>query len=123
MTVAGRRAAPVLAVAAGAGASTMAIELAAVRLLAPWFGTSVRVWTNVIGVILLALAIGYLLGARWAAGRTPERRLAWTLLGAAAWSAWLPALAGPVCRVFLPEGLGLDQSFELWTWGSLAATL
>ena len=30
----------VLAVAAVAGAATMVVELAAVRLLAPWFGTS-----------------------------------------------------------------------------------
>lgn len=113
---------PILAVAAVAGAATMAVELAAVRLLAPWFGASSRVWTNVIGVILLALALGYLLGARLAARERPRRVLAWTLVAAAAWTAWLPWLAGHVCRWFLPDGLGLDRAMELWTWGSLAST-
>ena len=98
---------PILFVAGAAGACTMAVELAAVRLIAPWFGTSSRVWTNVIGVILLALAVGYLLGARWASSERPRRALGWTLLAAALWTAWMPFLAGPVCRLFLPDGLGL----------------
>lgn len=118
-----RSASVILVVAGAAGACTMAVELAAVRLLAPWFGASSRVWTNVIGVILLALAVGYLLGARLASRERPRRALAWALLAAACWTAWLPALTGPVCRVFLPDGLGLDRAIELWTWGSLAATL
>ena len=49
----------------------MIVELAAVRLLAPWFGTSLVVWTNVIAVVLLALAAGYWIGARLAAGPNP----------------------------------------------------
>ncbi|MBM3991774.1 MAG: hypothetical protein FJ298_12295 [Planctomycetes bacterium] len=114
---------PILIVAGIAGACTMAVELAAVRLIAPWFGTSSRVWTNVIGVILLALAVGYLLGARWAAAPRPRRALGWTLLAAALWTAWMPFLAGAVCRLFLPDGIGLDRAIELWTWGSLASTL
>ena len=118
-----RNATPILLVAGAAGACTMAVELAAVRLLAPWFGASSRVWTNVIGVILLALALGYLAGARLASGARPRRTLGWVLLAAGLWTAWLPFLVGPVCRQFLPDGLGLDRAIELWTWGSLAATL
>jgi spermidine synthase len=106
-----------------AGACTMAVELSAVRLVAPWFGTSAAVWTNVIGVILLALAAGYLLGARLTAGPTPEQRLGLVLLGAALFTAWLPGLAAPVCSWFMPSGLGLDQAAALFLWGSLAATL
>ncbi len=118
-----RSASGVLLVAALAGAATMALELGAVRLIAPWFGTSVTVWTNVIGVILLALSIGYLAGARLARRGAHERSLAWVLLAAAAWTVWLPALVGPLCRVVMPSGIGLDQAFEVWKWGSLAATL
>ncbi len=101
----------------------MSIELAAVRLLAPWFGTSTAVWTNVIGVVLLALSTGYLLGGRLSAGPAPARRLAITLLFAAACTAWLPAVARPVARMFLPAGTALDEAWELLTLGSLATAL
>ncbi len=42
----------------------MAVELSAARLIAPYFGTSTFVWTNIIGVIMFALAIGYYLGGK-----------------------------------------------------------
>jgi predicted membrane-bound spermidine synthase len=113
----------VLFVAALAGACTMAVELAAVRLLAPWFGTSSAVWTNVIGVILLGLSVGYMLGARLSASADPARKLAFTLCFAAALAAWLPGLSAPAARAFLPEGLTLDEAGELLSWGSLATAL
>lgn len=113
----------VLSVGALCGAATMTVELAAVRLLAPWFGTSTTVWTNVIGVILLALALGYALGSRLSARPNPARDLALLLAGASAWAAWLPALARPLCEALLPSDLALDQAAGLTAWGSLAATL
>jgi spermidine synthase len=112
-----------LAVVFIAGACTLVVELAAVRLLAPWFGASAGVWTNVIGVILLALALGYLAGARLAARPRPERAFALVLALSGLFAAWLPALAGPVCDTFLPAGLSLHQAAGLWLWGSLASAL
>jgi predicted membrane-bound spermidine synthase len=101
----------------------MAVELAAVRLLAPWFGTSSAVWTNVIGVILLGLSVGYMLGARLSTSANPARTLAFALCCAAALAAWLPGVAAPAARVFLPAGLTLDEAGELLSWGSLATAL
>ena len=46
------------------GMCIMAIELCASRLMAPYFGTSSFVWTNVIGVIMIALSIGYVIGGK-----------------------------------------------------------
>lgn len=48
------------------GLSTMGIELTASRLLAPFFGASIFVWTNIIGIILISLSIGYFLGGKFA---------------------------------------------------------
>lgn len=106
-----------------AGGATMALELSAVRLLAPWFGTSVTVWTNVIGVVLFALSAGYLAGARLARRPAVERLLAWALVLAGAASAWLPAATRPLARAFLPEGVTLDRAADLLLWGSLATSL
>lgn len=48
------------------GMTIMAIEMTASRLMAPFFGSSVFIWTNLIGVIMLALSIGYWFGGKLA---------------------------------------------------------
>lgn len=112
-----------LSIVALAGAGTMVVELAAVRVLAPWFGTSSAVWTNVIGVVLLALALGYLAGSRLAIRPGPMRTLGWALLVAALVISALPAAAGPVADYFHPQGGTLDRASDLLLWGSLASAL
>ena len=49
---------------------TMALEIAAARLLAPYLGSSLQVWGCLISVILAAMALGYAIGGR-AADRWP----------------------------------------------------
>jgi hypothetical protein len=56
------------------GAVVMVIELTGSRVLAPYLGTSLVVWTSLIGIILASLFIGYWWGGRLA-GRRPEARL------------------------------------------------
>ncbi|MEZ6194906.1 MAG: fused MFS/spermidine synthase [Planctomycetota bacterium] len=65
------------------GAGTMLLELVAPRLVQPWFGASSFVWTNVIGVILVALSVGYFLGGRWAERPGRRRRIASLLIAPA----------------------------------------
>lgn len=66
------------------GAVVMILELAASRIIAPHLGTSVIVWTSLIGVILAALSFGNWVGGR-IADRWPQPRvLALLLLIAAA---------------------------------------
>ncbi len=42
----------------------MAVEMASFRLMAPFFGNSIIVWTNILGIIMIALALGYYIGGK-----------------------------------------------------------
>jgi len=48
------------------GASVMVIELLGTRMIAPFYGASLYVWSSLISVTMIALSIGYYLGGRWA---------------------------------------------------------
>jgi spermidine synthase len=55
------------------GSASLAAEIAAARLMAPFFGASTVVWANVIGIVLVALSAGYWLGGQFA-DRNPQRQ-------------------------------------------------
>jgi spermidine synthase len=59
--------------------STLAIEFTASRMLQTVYGTSNLIWANVIGLVLLALSLGYALGGRLA-DRRPEQKVFYTLV-------------------------------------------
>lgn len=62
------------------GAATMIIELAGSRIVAPYFGTSLIVWTALIGIIMTSLCIGNWLGGTLADKRPEEKLLGRTLM-------------------------------------------
>lgn len=65
------------------GAVVMVLELTGSRVMAPYLGTSLVVWTSLIGIILASLSLGYWWGGRLA-DRSPEpRRLGGIILLAA----------------------------------------
>jgi spermidine synthase len=103
-----------------AGAGTLAIEIAASRLLAPYFGSSTVVWANIIGLTLGFLALGYWLGGRLADRRPDPRVLARILLLAALALAVTPFAARPILRVAVS---GLDALSVGSVVGSFFAAL
>ena len=102
------------------GAASLGSEIAAARLLAPYFGASTTIWANTIAVVLLALSTGYWLGGRLA-DRHPEARNVYALvLTAAVGLAVVPFIARP----FLSAAVSaLDASSSGAFLGSLLGVL
>jgi spermidine synthase len=65
------------------GAIVMVYEIVGSRVVAPHFGTSIYVWTSLIGIILASLSTGYWLGGRLADKKPQYSSLAWVILLAA----------------------------------------
>ena len=55
------------------GTAVMFLEMAAARMLAPYFGNSIFVWGNIIGIVLIALSLGYYYGGKLA-DKYPEKK-------------------------------------------------
>ncbi|MGH2969701.1 MAG: spermidine synthase [Solirubrobacteraceae bacterium] len=77
------------------GAATLGAEIAAARLMAPFFGASTIVWANTIATVLVALSIGYWLGGRLADRRPQLERLARWVLFSSVLLALVPIVADP----------------------------
>jgi spermidine synthase len=104
----------------GAGTGSLATEIAASRLLAPYFGSSTIVWANLIGIVLAGLAVGYWLGGKLADRRPQPRLLGLIVLVAALWVAMTPFVARP----FLDAAVGnLDDASAGAVIGSFFAVL
>ncbi len=58
-----------------AGALTMVFEIVGSRVLGPFFGTSVFVWTSLIGIIMGSLSVGY-----WMGGKISEQKIRYNIL-------------------------------------------
>ncbi len=89
-----------LAATVVAGGVVMALEMAAVRLFAPYFGYSIYVWGTTICVVMAAMVAGYAIGGRLADTPRAEMSLFVAIVASAAW-----------------------QLLALWTMGSLLPRL
>jgi spermidine synthase len=102
------------------GTGSLGAEIAAVRLLAPYFGASTIVWANTIGIVLVALSIGYWLGGRLADRHPNMRGLCLLALAAAGLLALVPFAADPLLEVAVDA---LDSISAGAFLGSLFAVL
>ena len=102
------------------GMGSLGAEIAAVRLLSPYFGASTVIWANTIGVVLVALSAGYWLGGRWADRNPTARALCRVALLASALLAVVPFVARPLLDVAVDA---LDEVSAGAFLGSLLAVL
>jgi len=72
------------------GAAILALELLASRIMTPYFGVSLYIWSGILSITLISLAAGYWHGGRLASGKSgrapPPEKLAFLF-------ALMPALA------------------------------
>ena len=78
------------------GMATMTLELVGSRIFAPYVGTSIFVWTNLIGVILGFLSLGYAWGGKIADKNPNANIFSLIILGAAFWIILLGFISDPV---------------------------
>jgi spermidine synthase len=103
-----------------AGAGALATEIAAARLLAPYYGSSTVVWANVIGLVLASLSLGYWLGGRIADRHPRARVLGGLVMAAALLIAVVPFVAKPLLDLSVE---GLDELSAGAVIGSFFAVL
>jgi spermidine synthase len=100
------------------GSASLGAEIAAARLMAPFFGASTIVWANVIGVVLVSLSIGYWIGGRFADRHPHKQGLCALALVAALAVALIPFVADPFLDISVDA---LDQVSAGAFIGSLLA--
>jgi predicted membrane-bound spermidine synthase len=102
------------------GLTSIGIELAASRLLAPYFGGSTFIWANLIGLTLTYLALGYYLGGR-VADKYPSATLLYLITAIAGFfTGLIPIIARPILNASLDA---FDDVAVGAFYGSLIGTI
>jgi len=98
------------------GMGVLGVELSASRLLDPFFGNSLIIWANLIGLVLVYLSVGYALGGRWA-DQDPRQTTFFQIIASGAFLVGLiPFVAPPILRLSV-------QGFADYNGGLLAGSL
>ena len=89
------------------GALIMVVEVLGSRVIGPFFGVSLFVWSSLIAVTMMALAAGYALGGRLADRHPHPDWLYGLILAAGVLVCMIPLLRKPVLLLCVPLGLRL----------------
>lgn len=87
------------------GAAVMVVEILGSRVIGPFFGVSLFVWTALITVALISLAIGYAAGGLISDRKGTPDYLYGIILLAGLLIILIPVFKGAVLKAFLPLGL------------------
>ena len=98
------------------GMSTLGAEIAAARLMAPFFGASTIIWANTIAIVLVSLSIGYWFGGRLADRHPHMRGLCTLVVVAAVLLGIVPFVADPLLSLSV-------RAFDTIAIGAFAGSL
>lgn len=101
-----------IATAALCGALVMVLEVLGSRVIGPFFGVSLFVWTSLITVTMVALAAGYAIGGHLSDRKSSPDWLYGIIMVSGILVILIPVLKGPILQFGLPLGL---------RWGSLVS--
>ena len=90
-----------IAVAFVSGMTVMGVEMCASRLMAPFFGMSLSIWTAIIGSTMIALTAGYYLGGILAEKKPRMSFLGTLLFITGVFIVFLPYVTQPVMTIAL----------------------
>ena len=87
------------------GGSVMIIEIIGAKILAMYYGSSLIIWSEVLGVTLLALAVGYYLGGYISNKVKSPLALFTILMVGGFWAMFAPLIGTSIMRQFEPLGV------------------
>lgn len=96
------------------GGFVMVVEVLGSRVIGPFFGVGLFVWTSLIAVALLSLALGYWLAGHWADKREHPDYLYGIVMVGGLLVMLIPFIKEPVLEFCMPLGL---------RWGAFVSTL
>ncbi|OGH92278.1 MAG: hypothetical protein A2479_02960 [Candidatus Magasanikbacteria bacterium RIFOXYC2_FULL_39_8] len=107
------------------GAVVMVFEIVGSRVLSPYIGTSIFVWTSLIGVILGSLSIGYWLGGKIADKKTNYQKFSWIIFMSALLIGVVTIIKDPILVLFQSsiENFKLRTIISTFTLFSLPSVL
>ena len=106
-----------------AGFSIMGVEITASRLLAPYFGSSLFIWTNIIGVVMVALSLGYHYGGKIADKNPDLKFLLYMFLAAGSMFLVIPFLIQPLSNFISFQLSAFDSGTMILFLGSFFVTI
>ena len=89
------------------GAVVMVLELIGSRILAPYLGNSIFVWSSLIGIILGALSLGYYLGGQFSLNNPRLKFLCGILFFAGLIILFIPIIKDPILLLVTKLGVKL----------------
>lgn len=87
------------------GAAVLALEILGTRILGPFYGVSIFLWSALISVTLAALSLGYFFGGRMADNHPTYSRLCILIMIAGIWIIATPWIKQPFLSFAEPLGL------------------